>query len=435
MKAVNILAAVLTSVLPITASLAASSPVGLEALRCAQVTVSPPIEHRGRVLIEIPDIPEPELRLANQLMSAGCLDKAGSTLEQFQRQYPDSRNARFVAARYAWHVSTSAAAERIIQEALRAHPDFTSATVLLAHIRYSKGRADEALELLDVAASKAPDDLWVFLGKLRAEAMYRPSRDLHVQLLEILRNPAFPPNAREEAGDLAAHIPGLTYDDLVVIYRESLKIDSSTPAAYKAQNLAVSLSEGLGRHAETRALLESPGAVRDGYLNSSLNRILLAQAYLMEAARVGAEPMPANEHLIQKAANVLRGDFTGLLEHVMSRPQYKDLQPFLASLTHPEEFNDVGRTPLCNAVIQLNVAAVEAQLNAGADPNGACETEDSLVGYLVFMATNKYVERRQGIMRLLLEHGAKPVKLDACRSPSSGNCSRVLLPLLEQHSR
>lgn len=427
--------ATLTSILVMTTAAEAAPPPPWEAAHCAAVKVSPPARHRGRTLVEIPDITEPELRLANQLMSAGCLAHAQAQLEQFLRQQPGSRNARYVAARYVWHISSAAEAENILREALAAYPEFTSATVLLAGIRVSEGRIDEGLKLIDQVEARAPTDLWIFMSRLRAEALRAPSPDLYAQLLEIVRDTTFPPNAREEAGQIAAELPGLTYDEHIAVSRQRLQIDSSIPGAYKAQDLAMLLSEGKAKYAETRALLESPRAARENYLGLPQNRVLLAQAYLMEAAQLGAGPVPANEHLIQRAADVLQGDFTGLAAHVMSRPQSKKLQPFLAELTHPEERDDADRIALCNAVIQLNVDAVEAQLEAGADPNARCDAQESMVGYVISMATTSYVERRQTVMRLLLEHGAKPVKLDMCRSPDTGDCADVLLPLLERYVR
>jgi hypothetical protein len=74
------------------------------------------------------------------------------------------------------------------------------------------------------------------------------------------------------------------------------------------------------------------------------------------------------------------------------------------------------------------------QLDAGADPNGRCRHE-SLVGSLVFMATTEKDDRRRDIMRALLEHGAPVTNIDACRSPTNGDCSQVLLPVMEQYSK
>jgi ankyrin repeat protein len=110
------------------------------------------------------------------------------------------------------------------------------------------------------------------------------------------------------------------------------------------------------------------------------------------------------------------------------------LQPFLAAYVHPDEEDSNGVTTLCNAISQLNVEAVRMQLDAGADPNGRCRHE-SLVGSLVFMATTEKDDRRRDIMRALLEHGAPVTNIDACRSPTNGDCSQVLLPVMEQYSK
>ena len=158
---------------------------------------------------------------------------------------------------------------------------------------------------------------------------------------------------------------------------------------------------------------------------------MLAHAYLMEAAKISAGPSPANQHLLKRADAVVNGDYTGVAEFTMSRPGTEKLRPFLAEYVHPDEEATTGRTTLCNAISQLDVEAVRAQLDAGADPNGRCRDE-SLVGSLVFMATNEKDTQRREIMRALLEHGAQVTNIDACRSRDMGDCSEVLLPLMEK---
>ena len=54
---------------------------------------------------------------------------------------------------------------------------------------------------------------------------------------------------------------------------------------------------------------------------------------------------------------------------------------------------------------------------------------------MVFMGTVEKIERRQAILRALLEHGAPVTNIDSCRSKDQGNCAQVLLPLLEQYSK
>jgi hypothetical protein len=156
----------------------------------------------------------------------------------------------------------------------------------------------------------------------------------------------------------------------------------------------------------------------------------------MEAAKISAGPSAANAALVRRVDRLLNGDYTRLADWVMSRPQGKVLAPFVRATVHPAETDRAGRTAICNAVLQLNAEAVREQLEAGADPNGACgDGGETLVGYLVYMATREQVPERRAVLRELLSHGAKPVRVDVCRSPDVGDCREVLLPLLEQYSR
>jgi hypothetical protein len=204
--------------------------------------------------------------------------------------------------------------------------------------------------------------------------------------------------------------------------------------ACQMAKVALRLSELEHRYADVIQLLESPRAREGNCTGLETNRILLAQAYLMEAAKISARPSPANQKLVDRANAILNGDYTGLAAHAMSRPQAGTLAPFLAGNVHPDEVNSRDATTLCEAISQLNVEAARVQLEAGADPNGRCRHE-SLVGSLVFMATTEKDDRRREIMRALLEHGAAVTNIEACRSPTMGDCREVLLPLMEKYSR
>ena len=161
---------------------------------------------------------------------------------------------------------------------------------------------------------------------------------------------------------------------------------------------------------------------------------MLAQAYLMEAAKINARPSPANQHLLNRANKLLNGDFTSVASHAQPRPQYATLKPFLDAYVHPDEEDSYGVTKLCHAISQLDAAIVRSELEAGADPNGRCRHE-SLVGSLVFMATRERDEARREVMRALLEGGAPVTDIEACRGGSMGDCREVLLPLMEKYAK
>ena len=172
---------------------------GQDALTCKAVKVSASVNFRGRKLVEIPDITEPDLRLANQLMSAGCFARAVTRLETVLRADPGNRNANYIVARMTWMRLGTDAADLELRRTLSRYKDFISAKVLLAGLRFDQERIEEAGRLLNEVEQKSPTDLWIYMNRLRMETLRSPSRDLRVRLLEIIRNPEFPPNARESA--------------------------------------------------------------------------------------------------------------------------------------------------------------------------------------------------------------------------------------------
>jgi hypothetical protein len=409
------------------------SLAGRDGPQCASVKVSAPVKFRNRTLIEIPDITEPELRLANQLMSSGCFSRAVDQLEAVTRNDPANVHAKYVMARMSWMQLGTRVAEQVLMQTIAAHSDFVSAKVLLAGIRFNQEKLEEVARILDEVERRSPTDLWIYMNRLRLEVFRAPSTDLRVRLLEIARSPAFPPNAREEAADLAKYLPHQSDQQFEEVLRARLEIDSSVGMACKAAELASWLGDGEGRFADVIKLLESPRAKQGNCLGLETNRTLLAQAYLMEAAKISAGPSQANQHLLDRADQILNGDYTSVAAHAQSRPQYSQLKPFLAAYVHPDEEDSSGVTKLCHAIRQLNVVVVREQLEAGADPNGRCHDE-SLVGSLVFMATQDHDQQRRDIMGALLEHGARVTNIDACRSRDSGDCSQVLLPVMEKYS-
>jgi hypothetical protein len=209
------------------------------------------------------------------------------------------------------------------------------------------------------------------------------------------------------------------------------EIDSNLNVGCKAAELALWLSEEEGRFGEVIKLLESPRAKKYSCLAHASMRNLLGQAYLMEASKISAGPSAANQHLLNRADQILNGDYTGVAAHAQSRPQYAQLKPFLEALVHPKEADAHGNTKLCQAIRQFNVAVVREQLEAGADPNLRCEYY-APVAMLVFMATRERATERRDIMRLLLEHGAAVTNMGGCQQPGPGSCREVLLPVMEE---
>jgi len=398
---------------------------GQDAPTCNAVKVSAPVTFRGRKLVEIPDITEPDLRLANQLMSTGCFARAVSKLDAVLRADPANRNANYIVARMTWMRLGTDAAERELQRTLSTYKDFVSAKVLLAGLRFEQERIYETLQLLNEVEPKSPTDLWIYMNRLRLEALHSPSPDLRARLLEIIRNPAFPPNARESAARSARSIPKQTPQEFEEVLTARLDIDSNVGMACKAADLAWFLSESQKRYADVIKLLDSPRSRAGNCLGMETNRVLLAQAYLMQAADISPRPSEANKKLIDRAKAVMSGDFMPLAEHVNGRPQEMKLEPFLADA--------IGETKLCRAIDQFDFVTVSLQLNMGSDPNGTCHGV-SLVSSVVYMKTTQRPDERKAMLSAILAKGAPLTKKEFEDCRNSNDCSMVLFPILARYS-
>ncbi len=398
---------------------------------CASVEVSKPFVFHGRRLEEIPDIREPELRLANQFFSSGCWGHGYQKLDEYEKAHPQDNHHHYVRARFRLMYGRFLEAESELRTALDRDPDFHSAKVLLAFIRQQQDRYAEARQLIGEVEKRSPSDLWVFMNNLRFEAREKPTPRLRKQLMEILRNPQFPPNAREEAAALGMSLPRQSNEEVEEFMWARLDVTSSIDEEFKIFELAKRLSEVGNRFEQARGLLESERARNLDFQQFPLAKILLAQAYLIEAAKISPRPTADNEAYIDKATVALQANYRALRQYVEHRPQAKVLEPFLTYKPKPETADAEGRTPLCNAVRELDIERVVALLDRGANPNGRCEGY-SIIGHVMLNNPRTKNRERQAITHILLSRDAEPRlhELHNCELPKYGDCGLILLPII-----
>jgi hypothetical protein len=156
----------------------------------------------------------------------------------------------------------------------------------------------------------------------------------------------------------------------------------------------------------------------------------------MKAATLSPVPSAANQALIDKATAALQADYPALREYVAHRPQAKVLEPFLDYRPKPELPDADGRTPLCNAVRRLDIEGVLEILNHGADPNGRCEAY-TMLGHVMLNNPNAKNAQRQAVTRILMSRGAEPSidEVTFCGQAKYGDCSRILLPIVERRAQ
>ena len=224
---------------------------------CVSIVVPPIVSFRGVQYDEIPDVVSPDMRLANVLLSSGCTDEARSLVETLLAAEPNNPDGLYVFARLVWVTAGTGAAEELLQRILAAYPGFVSAHVLLAGVRISQHRFDEATKILNEVEPVAGNDIWVYLDRLRIEVATAPNDGVRETLLAVLATPAFPPNVRITAANALHRAKDVTEEQFEATFRIPLDIKGGLSLDCKLSNYAMFLTEGQGRFEDARELLEA----------------------------------------------------------------------------------------------------------------------------------------------------------------------------------
>jgi hypothetical protein len=401
--------------------------------RCALVQPIADVKFNGRVLRSTPDIKEQALRKADALLSARCYELYQQVVEDYLAKHPDDEHVWFLHARQAWLFGQVPRSKAMMTAALAKRPSFTSMKVLQASLAIDENRLEDAQTLLAQVEKEQPRDLWLFMDRLRLEALLIPSAATTRSLLAVLENPAFPGSARETAARSLQQVRNQSLDVLERAYREQLTFESATPYEMKARNLAFFLIHIAGKPAQAHALLEPMLAAQDRELQESA-RGLQVDAYLMEAAQPAVTDARRRE-LVNEAGKAVGNDWTLVEYRLAQQPELlATLQQYLPEGAVAESTDKYGRTMLCNAVMTMNVAAVQAALRRGGDANGDCDGTTHLE-YVLRMGwggptAEDEAPVMQGMVRALLEAGAKQPRYTGDCTPA---CRKYLLPILQQH--
>lgn len=250
------------------------------------------------------------------------------------------------------------------------------------------------MKLLDEVAKVHPEDLWLFMDRLRIEAAVAATAGTVKTLKAVMADTHFPRSARLQA---------------------------MRTAQYETNNVST----------EQRDDMFASGMNSGAGMATPTVRALLAEGYLLEAVRIAPQPARANAKLVRQAKEALGGDLMPVAQRVPPRPFLAPLIPFLKGSMDVREPDDDGNTLICSAVIYTNPAMVQAQLSESADPNGRCGHE-SLVGRLLLQAATDKFPERQLILRSLLERGARVELLESCADPGNGNCKDIFYPILKE---
>jgi len=416
-----------------SALIAAASPAfsaSPDDLHCAGVEPGVKFEFQGHELLETPDIEQPELRLANALLTEQCFDQAVRLVAQFAQAHPDNYQVLFVKARLQWFINGQSLAQVTAEAVLRNHPDFSSMKILLASMKMEDHAWPEAAKLLDEVEKVHPEDLWLFMDRLRIEANVAATADTVKTLKAVMADAHFPRSARAQAMSTSQY----ETNNVSTEQREDMFVTGMDSGAGRDCDLvgkAEDLIELGGDPAAGAALIEKYLGKSGACMATPSVRALLAEAYLLEAVKIAPRPARGNAALVRQAKEAVGGDLLPVAQRVPPRPFLTPLLPFLKGSMDVHATDEHGYSLICSAVMFHNAAMVKAQLSEGADPNGRCGHE-TLVGYLLLqVATDKFPER-QLILRSLLERGARVELLKPCSDPKNGNCYTIFYPILKE---
>jgi hypothetical protein len=272
--------------------------------------------------------------------------------------------------------------------------------------------------LLDEVEKVHPEDLWLFMDRLRVEAGVAGSPATLKTLTAVMADPHFPPSARGQAMKTAKFMDGITQEQRDQFFASSMDAGVASDCDLAVQ--ATDLIEFRHDPAAGVSLIEKYLHADSKCHATPLVLAILAEGYLLEAAKIAPGPVAANAKLVREAKEAAGGNLNPVAQRVAGRPfLVAPLLPFLKGSTDVSEPDENGHSLICLAVISQNAAMVTAQLDADADPNGRCEHE-SLVGTLLLTASSDKVAERQSILRSLLERGARVELLHSCADPAWG---------------
>lgn len=410
----------------------AGNPAPLKSPACSQIGPPGPIHFESQTLIDAPDLP-PQLRLANALINANCFREADALWAQFASTHPDDFRVTFIRARLAWNTGQTPLAEAILDEVLRLHPGFLSAMVLRASMELDRHDYRDAQQLVDEVERKEPTNLWAFIDRLKLEAALAPSTTTVKTMRAILTDPDFPPIVQQTVLQIAEYgttaLPKKERDALFSAAMAGQPCESCALKQHAMEVIEGRRQPGVGAE-EIESYLRKCGSC----VATADVRVLLAEAYLMEAAAIAPKQIPANARLVREAKQALGGDLTPLAFRVAGRGLILDpILPFLKGSVNHDAVDQNGNTIICSAIYSLSPALVQEELDSGVNPNGHCGYTSLLMTLLHIAAPpNEQVYERRAIAESLLLSGARVEGMGMCADKGNGDCSTVLLPILKQ---
>lgn len=410
---------------------------------CAQVQEDAATTFFGQKLIDTPSLQSAQARRINAQLSRGeCLASARESLGNLLAQTSDDAELNYLDARSDSLAGEGDVAERKLQALLETQPGMHAARVLQASLLLDREQRVPARAMLVEAAAAQPGDLRAAFQLLRVRALDEPKGKGVGELFQVLRDKSLPPDLRETAQVTLLYITALDLGQKEAALRESLGFESQTPRWDKANNLGRLLAEESGKTDEARKHLQSVLAEQSATAEAhALARLLIAETWLLDAAKIDPAPSARNADLVAKATAQVDGNLVPLAGRIRKYHDLSALRPFVAGVKDADERGSDGVTSLCRATQLLDVERVRLALEAGAAVDGDCAGSTALA-FLIRQGPGFY-ERKRPILQALLEAGAAPnpklypgssyTALTFCAEALAG-CQDALLPMLNTYA-
>ena len=407
---------------------------------CRRVDPEARVRFLGRDLRDAAGLASADARRLHAWLSRGeCADLAAADIAQRIAGNPDDLEMAYLEARTDALAGRRPVAERRVDALLERAPQLQPAQVLKATLLLDREQRAEARAWIDRAAAAQPEDLRAAFLRLRADALGAPKGDGAGKLAKVMKDPAMPPDLREEAQATLLYLTALDIDRKEAALREGLAFESQTPRWNKAIALARLLAEEAGKPAEARkvaqGVVDDEGAPADAQHEA---RVLVAETWLLEAARIDATPTARNAQQVANAKAAVDGDMVPVAGRVRRYHDLAALMPFVADVEDPEARGKDGLTPLCRGAQLLEPTKVRRALEAGAAVDGECSGSTALA-YVVRQGPG-FWSQKTDILALLLAAGADPdpklypgstyTAMSFCAESLPG-CPEALLPQLK----
>lgn len=410
---------------------------------CSQLQPDAAVTFFGRKAIDTPSLKSAQARRINAQMGRGeCLEAARASLGGLLAENPEDAELTYLDARSDALEGEGDVAERKLRALLEAQPGMHAARVLQASLLLDREQRVQARAILGEALASQPDDLRAAFQLLRVRALDEPKGKGVGELFQVLRDESLPPDLRETAQVTLLYITALDLSQKEAALREALRFESQTPRWDKANNLGRLLAEESGKTQEARTQLQSVLADSSASTEAqSLARLLMAETWLLDAAKIDPAPSARNADLMTKATAQVDGNLVPLAGRIRKYHDLSALRPFVAGVKDADERGTDGLTGLCRATQLLDVERVRGALAAGAAVDGECSGSTALA-FVVRQGPGFY-ERKRPILQALLEAGAAPnpklypgssyTAMTFCAEALPG-CQDALLPMLNAYA-